>query len=74
MIGAELLSGIADLCASTGSACHEESEDISPVLRAMDVAREVAIGAVRLSLGRFSTEEEVGQVIEAVADQIRNGA
>jgi cysteine desulfurase len=57
--GAEMLARIPELCASTGSACHSVSESISPTLAAMGVSPEQARGAVRLSVGWFTTEEEV---------------
>ncbi len=65
--GFELLSELEGVCASTGSACHEGSGEISPVLRAMGVDEAVGLGAVRFSLGRWTTQEEVDQVLEAVA-------
>lgn len=65
-LGASLLEELDGVCASVGSACHEGSGEISPVLRAMGVPEEVAMGAVRFSLGRWSTQEEVDQVAEAI--------
>jgi cysteine desulfurase len=57
--GHELLAHIPELCASTGSACHSGAEAISPTLAAMSVPAEIARGTVRLSLGWYTTEEEV---------------
>ena len=57
--GAELLAGVPEVAASLGSACHAGQESISPVLAAMGVAAAVARGAVRFSLGRPTTREEV---------------
>ena len=54
-----LLSRIPELAASTGSACHANRREPSPVLIAMGVPEEVALGALRLSLGKWSTEEDV---------------
>jgi len=53
-----------DICASTGSACTAGSAEPSHVLRAMQVAPEWLQGAVRFSLSRFNTAEEVQYVIE----------
>ncbi len=64
--GSALLEEIGELCASVGSACHEGSGEISPVLRAMGLEEERAMGAVRFSLGRWTTKEEVDQALEAV--------
>ena len=55
---------IPDLAASTGSACHEGQVSLSPVLRAMGVPPEIGKGAVRLSVGRFTTEEEVDRAAD----------
>ncbi len=58
-IGADLLATVPEIAASTGSACHEGQVRISPVLAAMGVPDHIARGAVRLSVGRFTTVEEV---------------
>jgi cysteine desulfurase len=52
------------ICASTGSACTAGSSEPSHVLRAMAVAPDWLQGAVRFSLSRFSTAEEVRYVNE----------
>jgi cysteine desulfurase len=57
--GQALLATTPDVAASTGSACHSAVPDPSPVLLAMGVLPEVAVGAVRLSLGRMTTEVEI---------------
>jgi cysteine desulfurase len=54
------------ICASTGSACTAGSAEPSHVLRAMGVAPDWLQGAVRFSLSRFNTEEEVRYVNERV--------
>lgn len=70
-VGAELLAKLPEIAASTGSACHEGNICLSPVLQAMGVKPEVGRGAVRLSVGRFSTEEEVDRAAEALLSQTR---
>lgn len=62
--GHEVLNELGEVAASTGSACHSGSTSISPVLRAMGVSDDVGRGAVRFSLGRYSTKEEVDIVVE----------
>jgi cysteine desulfurase len=64
--GHEILARIPELAASTGSACHDGSYELSPVLRAMGVPESIGKGAIRFSLGRDSTYEE----IEFVVDQL----
>ena len=51
---------------SSGSACHTGSETPSPVLKAMGVADELALGAVRVSLGKDSTKVHIDQFLEAL--------
>lgn len=58
-IGAEVLQKVPAIAASTGSACHEGHISVSPVLKAMKVPAKSAQGAVRLSVGRFTTEDEI---------------
>ncbi len=65
-IGAELLDKVPQVAASTGSACHEGSICLSPVLQAMGVPPELGRGAVRLSVGRFTTEAQVDQATDAL--------
>lgn len=52
----------AGICVSTGSACNSESRTSSPVLAAMNVPYSKAMGSIRFSLGRFSTEADIEQV------------
>ena len=54
------------ICASSGSACSSGSIDPSHVLTAMGVPREQALGAVRFSLGRHTTSEELEKAAEVV--------
>jgi cysteine desulfurase len=54
------------ICASTGSACTAGSSEPSHVLRAMKVPADWLQGAVRFSLGRFNTEEEIRYVNQKV--------
>jgi hypothetical protein len=54
-----ILTTASGLAASTGSACHAGDPRPSPVLTAMGVPDDVALSAVRLSLGRLSTMDDV---------------
>jgi cysteine desulfurase len=65
--GASLLERASELAASLGSACHDTSRELSPVLKAMGVGDEYGYGAVRFSLGRFTTEEEIEKAVESIA-------
>ena len=59
IIGENLLARIPEIAASTGSACHAGSTEPSAVLLAMGLPKEQALGALRLSLGRWSTQKEI---------------
>jgi cysteine desulfurase len=65
-IGQDLLSAIPNLAASTGSACHARSIELSPVLKVMDIPEEIGMGALRFSLGRYTTKDEIDQVVESL--------
>ena len=71
MRGEEILKGIPDLCASTGAACHDQSLRLSHVLEAMGVGEEVGMGAIRLSLGRPTTETEVDQAARLLIETVK---
>jgi len=54
------------ICASTGSACSSSSLEPSHVLLAMGLSHEQAHGSLRFTLGKWTTEEEIGQVLEVL--------
>ena len=70
MIGEDILRKIPDLCTSTGAACHEQSVTLSHVLAAMGVTKQVGMGAIRLTLGRPTTEEEVDQASQLIVEAV----
>jgi len=63
-VGAEFLAKVPGVAASTGSACHEGKVTQSAVLCAMGVPPEVGKGAVRLTVGRYTTEDELDRAAE----------
>jgi cysteine desulfurase len=67
VIGEEVLAATPEIASSTGSACHEGSTDPSAVLMAIGLSRERALGALRLTLGRWSTEDEVEKAARLLA-------
>jgi cysteine desulfurase len=67
-IGAEILARLDGVAATTGSACHSGRVELSPVLEAMGVAPEVGMGAVRFSLGRGTTRDDIDAVVAQVTD------
>ena len=71
LIGAELLAAAPEIAASTGSACHDGAVTVSPVLAAMKIDPRIAGGAVRLSVGRHTTEAEVDRAAELLIERAR---
>lgn len=71
--GAALLGRLEGVAASTGSACHAGHAAASPVLTAMKATESVAVGAVRFSLGRTTTREDVQEVVERLARVVSEG-
>jgi cysteine desulfurase len=67
VLGQTVLTFTPGVAASTGSACHSGATEPSPVLSAMGLDRDRALGAARLSLGRWTTESEVEQAAELLA-------
>lgn len=70
-VGADVLARLQGVAASTGSACHAGSVELSPVLAAMGVPPEQGMGAVRFSLGRDTTWEELESVLAMVRERTR---
>ena len=68
--GAELLPALSELAVSTTSACSSASIEPSYVLRALGVSRELAQSSIRLSIGRFTTYEQVEEAIGIICRQI----
>jgi cysteine desulfurase len=66
-----LLLSEQGICASAGAACSSGSLEPSHVLRAMGVDGTYAHGAVRFSLGRYTTGHEVDRVLEVLPGVIR---
>lgn len=69
--GAAILAGLPALAASTGAACHGPEVKLSHVLAAMNVPPEIGKGAVRLSVGRQTTESEVDQAAALLLAQVQ---
>jgi cysteine desulfurase len=65
--GEALLAATPEIAASTGSACHEGGESASAVVLAMGIPAKAALGSVRLTLGRATTESAVDRAAAALA-------
>ncbi|AGB40447.1 cysteine desulfurase family protein [Halobacteroides halobius DSM 5150] len=71
MDGLEVLNQLDDIAASTGSACHSGKKEPSRILKAMDIDNQIAMGAVRFSLGRYTTKEDIDKVMEQLTNCIK---
>jgi cysteine desulfurase len=56
------------ICVSTGSACNAETHEASTVLRQMNVPYREAMGAIRFSLSRYTTEEEIETTLQVLPE------
>jgi cysteine desulfurase len=71
IIGENLLARMPEIAASTGSACHAGSTKPSAVLLAIGLTNEQALGALRLSLGRWTTAQEVDVASRLIVNNAR---
>ena len=62
------LKGIA---ASAGAACHTDSIDVSPVLTAIKLKTEYAMGTIRFSVGKSTTENEVNVASKVIIETVK---
>jgi cysteine desulfurase len=61
-----ILSELVQVAASAGAACHSDRVDLSPVIAAMQVPMDYAIGTIRFSVGRTTTPDEVNQALQEI--------
>ena len=66
-----LLSDLPQVAASAGAACHTNSISVSATLAAMQLDKAFAMGTVRFSVGKYSTEEEIDQAAEAIIEAVK---
>lgn len=69
--GSALMMSLKQIALSSGSACTSASVEPSYVLRALGVPDALAQGSIRFGLGRFTTEEEIAYVAEAVVREVQ---
>jgi cysteine desulfurase len=65
-----ILAALEGVACSAGAACHAGEVAVSSVLRAMRVPQESAMGTLRLSLGRMTTEAEIEASLEAIVRSV----
>ena len=68
--GESLIMGIKGLAVSSGSACTSASLEPSYVLRALGRSDELAHSSLRMTIGRFTTEEEIDYAIQTIRENV----
>ena len=68
--GESLIMGIKGLAVSSGSACTSASLEPSYVLRALGRSDELAHSSLRMTIGRFTTEEEIDYAIGTIRENV----
>ena len=68
--GESLIMGIKGLAVSSGSACTSASLEPSYVLRALGRSDELAHSSLRMTIGRFTTEEEIDYAISTIRQNV----
>jgi cysteine desulfurase len=68
--GESLIMGIKGLAVSSGSACTSASLEPSYVLRALGRSDELAHSSLRMTIGRFTTEEEIDVAIASIRHNV----
>lgn len=68
--GDSLILALHELALSTGSACMAASQQPSYVLKSLGLDDELAYSSIRLSIGRFTTEEQIAQIKALICYQI----
>jgi len=68
--GESLIMGIKGLAVSSGSACTSASLEPSYVLRALGRSDELAHSSLRMTIGRFTTDEEIDYAVQTIRDNV----
>ncbi|MEO8280015.1 MAG: aminotransferase class V-fold PLP-dependent enzyme, partial [Ideonella sp.] len=68
--GESLIMGIKGIAVSSGSACTSASLEPSYVLRALGRSDELAHSSLRMTIGRYTTEEEIDYVVATLKDRV----
>jgi cysteine desulfurase NifS len=66
----QILDELMDVAASAGAACHADQIDVSHVLQATGLPEYIAMGTVRFSVGRETTEDEIDRAAERIIEVV----
>lgn len=66
-----LLSELEGVAASAGAACHADNVDVSTVIAAMKIPLDYAMGTIRFSTGRNTTEEEIRSAARSIIKAVK---
>jgi len=69
--GEALIASLTDLALSSGSACNSSTQEASYVLKAIGLESELAQASIRISLGIYTTEEEVNYAINFIKEKVK---
>ena len=69
--GKQILDGLPSVMASTGAACHEKTVKLSHVLSAMSVSPETGMGALRFTVGRMNTMDQIEEAAQLIIKQVK---
>lgn len=70
IVGAELLSKLPNIAASTGSACKSNCASISGILKEINVPQKYSMGTIRFSWGRFTSKKDMETAISLILSAI----
>jgi cysteine desulfurase len=70
--GGRILEGLPTIMASTGAACHDQTVKLSHVLSAMGVPPETGMGALRFTVGRSNTLDQIDEAAELIIRRVKN--
>jgi len=71
MEGAKILEGLPGIIASTGAACHDRAVKLSHVLSAMGVPPQIGMGALRFSVGRSNSMDQIEEAAERIIQRVK---
>ncbi len=66
-----LLAELSGIAASAGAACHSEHIDVSPVIEAMKIPIEYAMGTIRLSVGKYTNFQEIDEAVSMISSSLK---